>query len=63
MIITPFVGVFVERYGARNIGGISLIIAAILSTLTPTAASILWISIVLRFCTGFVMVRLFLLVL
>lgn len=56
MVIKPFIGVFAERYGARNIGGISLIVTAILSTLTPVAASILWVSIVLRFCTGFVMV-------
>lgn len=56
MIVTPFVGVFAERYGSRNIGGFSLIATAILSTLTPIAARILWLSIVLRFCTGLVMV-------
>lgn len=53
----PFVGVFAERYGSRNIGGISIIIATILPALTPLTASIFWITIVLRFCLGVVMVR------
>lgn len=56
IFITSFTGVFAERYGSRRIGGFALITATILTALTPLSANFLWLTIVLRFFTGVVVV-------
>lgn len=57
MIVSPLTGIFAERYGTRYIGGVSLIAATILTTLTPISANILVVAIIIRFFTGIVMVN------
>lgn len=54
----PIAGVFAERYGARYIC-VSFIAAALITSLTPVASKILWLTIVLRFLSGLVIVNKF----
>lgn len=44
-----------ERYGARKVVGVSVIIGAILSAIAPAAATSLWLSITVRFFSGMTM--------
>ncbi|KAG4078959.1 hypothetical protein HA402_010911 [Bradysia odoriphaga] len=54
--VTMFIaGIFAERYGARKVIGFGIITAAILSGVAPVAANYLWLSIVVRFCSGMAM--------
>lgn len=55
-VATTFIaGIFAQRYGARKVVGIGIITAALLSGVTPLAANYLWLSIVVRFCSGMAM--------
>lgn len=44
------------RYGTRNILGLAFAIAAVLAAVSPIGANFLWLTILIRFLTGVVMV-------
>lgn len=56
LVATTFIsGLLAERYGARKVIGIGVIVAAILSAVTPVSANYLWLSVLVRLCTGMAM--------